>query len=244
MINIVIPMAGRGARFAAAGYAVPKPLVPVNGRPMIELVADNVRPAAEHRFIFIALREHLREHGVAELLGEIAPGCEVIALDEVTQGAACTVLLARELIDTSDPLMIANSDQWVEGEIDAYLARLDDPAVRGLIMTMWADHPKWSYARIGPDGTVSEVVEKEVVSNEATVGIYNFRCGSDYVRAAEAMIAGERRVNGEFYVAPVYNELIAEGARVVFHNVGAVGDGMYGLGTPEDLEQFLASGHA
>ena len=152
MINVVVPMAGRGARFTAAGYDMPKPLVPVGGRTMIELVVDNVRPAGEHRFIFLALREHLRAHGVAQTLERIAPGCEIVVVDEVTEGAACTVLLARELIDTPQPLMIANSDQWVEDGIEGYLARLDDASIGGLIMTMWADHPKWSYARIGEDG--------------------------------------------------------------------------------------------
>ena len=101
------------------------------------------------------------------------------------------------------------------------------------------DDPKWSYARLDGAGRVLEVVEKEVVSNDATVGIYNFRSGADFVRGADAMTAKGLRVNGEFYVAPVYNELVAEGKRLGVRNIGAVDRGMYGLGTPEDLERFL-----
>lgn len=240
-LNIVIPMAGRGSRFASAGYDVPKPLVPVHGQPMIACVVQNIRPARDHRFIFIVLAEHARERGVPELLGELAPGCEIVIVDATTQGAACTVLLARELIDGPAPLMIANSDQWVGCEIDDYLAATDDEGVDGVIMTMWADHPKWSYARLDADGRVTEVVEKEVVSNDATTGIYNFRRGDLFVGAADRMIEHDLRVNGEFYVAPAYNSLIDDGAEIRAFNIGAEEHGMYGLGTPEDLETFLAS---
>lgn len=239
-LNIVIPMAGRGSRFADAGYDVPKPMIPIHGKPMIEWVVENLRPARSHRFIFLCLAEHLRRYDMARRLSEIAPGSEIVPVDGITEGAACTVLLARELIDTDAPLMTANSDQWVDLAVDDYLRRSDDPSLAGLIMTMWADHPKWSYVRLD-DGVVAEVVEKEVVSNEATVGIYNFARGSDYVRAADAMISADLRVNGEFYVAPIYNQLIADGLSIGFENIGSVEDGMFGLGTPEDLEAFLAS---
>lgn len=240
-LNIVIPMAGRGSRFVDAGYDLPKPLIPVYDKPMIEWVVDNLRPSRPHRFVFLCLAEHLRRYDVAARLSDIAPGSEIIAVDGVTEGAACTILLARDVIDTDAPLMTANSDQWVDSPIDAYLEKSDDPTLTGLIMTMWADHPKWSYVRLNDDDEVVEVVEKQVVSNEATVGIYNFARGADYVRAAETMIARDLRVNGEFYVAPTYNQLIEEGSFIGFENIGSVEDGMYGLGTPEDLEAFIAS---
>jgi dTDP-glucose pyrophosphorylase len=204
-------------------------------------VVENISPAREHRFIFLVLADHARDFGVGALLQEIAPGCEVVLVEETTEGAACTVLLARELVDGPAPLMIANSDQWVGCDIDAYLAATEDREVDGLIMTMWADHPKWSYVRIHESGLVIEVVEKEVVSNDATTGIYNFCRGADFVWAADRMISQDLRVNGEFYVAPVYNRLIENGAEIRAFNIGAAERGMYGLGTPEDLDVFLAS---
>jgi dTDP-glucose pyrophosphorylase len=191
--------------------------------------------------VFLILREHADAFGFDRHLRGWAPGCEVRNVETVTEGAACTVLLARDLIDTNDPLMIANCDQWVDANINDYLATLDREQADGLIMTMWADDPKWSFVRLGPGGTATEVVEKVVVSNEATVGVYNFRHGKDFVRAADAMIVKNLRVNGEFYVAPVYNQLIAEGQKVVVHNVGREDGGMYGLGTPADFERFVAS---
>jgi dTDP-glucose pyrophosphorylase len=243
-LQIVIPMAGRGSRFSQAGFTTPKPLIPVGGRPMIQWVIDNIRPTRAHRFIFLGLAEHLQAYPEVPMeLKRLCPGCEIVPVAQVTEGAACTVLLARKFIDSSDPLMIANSDQIVDLEINDYLSAGDAADVTGLIMTFWSDHPKWSYCRLRPDGGVSEVVEKQVVSNEATVGIYNFRHGHDYVRAADAMIAANLRVNNEFYVAPTYNQLIGEGARIITMKTGRELQGMYGVGTPEDLELFKKTGY-
>ena len=242
MIQIVVPMAGRGSRFANAGFTVPKPLIPVGGKPMIQWVIDNVRPAQPHTFTFICLKEHLeRFPEVPETLRSLCPGCNIVTVSEVTEGAACTVLLAKEFIDNEDALMIANADQFVELDIDSYLAEMDIQKADGLIMTFDASHPKWSYCRMNENGTVSEVLEKQPVSNEATVGIYNFRRGADYVRAAERMIADNLRVNNEFYVAPTYNQLIGEGGKVVVCRTGREYEGMYGLGVPEDLEFFKST---
>jgi dTDP-glucose pyrophosphorylase len=239
VLNIVVPMAGRGSRFAAVGFTDPKPLIPLGGRPMIQWVIDNIRPQRPHRFLFLCLAEHLERYpALKPRLESLCPGCVVIPVDRVTEGAACTVLLAREYINSDAPLMIANSDQFVELEVEAYLAQLDQPGVAGIIMTFWSDHPKWSYCRLRPDGSVSEVVEKQVISNEATVGIYNFAKGSDFVAAAETMIARNLRVNGEFYVAPAYNLLIEQGARILTVATGREGAGMHGLGTPEDFRLF------
>ena len=239
LTNIVLPIAGRGSRFADAGYTLPKPLIPVHGVPMIEVVVNNIRPSTPHQFIFVALQEHLDHLGMRETLRRIAPGCHIIPVRAVTEGAACTVLLARDLINNAQPLMMANSDQWVDFDVDDYLQTMEKSGAAGLIMTMRADHPKWSYVGFGADGSVNRVVEKQVISNEATVGIYNFRSGADFVRGADAMIAKNLRVNNEFYVAPVYNELIAEGATISTYNVGEEGAGMYGLGIPSDLNLFL-----
>lgn len=234
MLNIVIPMAGRGSRFANAGYVLPKPLIDVNGSPMIEVVTGNITPGCEHRFIYICQQEHLEHYHLADRLEGISPGCVVITVDHITEGAACTVLLAEKYIDNSSPMMIANSDQFVDTDINKYISALGN--YDGLIMTMPADDPKWSFIQYDSQGYVTMVREKEVISNEATVGIYNYAKGSDFVKYAKQMIAKNIRVNNEFYVAPVYNEMIKDNKKIVFKNVG---ENMHGLGTPEDLEKFL-----
>ena len=236
MLNIVVPMAGHGSRFSKAGYLDPKPLIPIHGMPMIELVIRNLTPLRPHRFVFVCQRTHIDSYPLLQTLQSAAPGCEVIPIDGVTDGAASTVLLARHFFENRDPLMIANCDQYLDYSIDTYLDDMDHRKLDGLIMTMPADSPKWSYVSYDSEGYVSTVVEKKVISDQATVGIYNYAKGVDFVRAAVRMIANNERVNGEFYVAPVYNSFLAEGARIGFHDVGSA---MYGLGVPEDLESFL-----
>jgi dTDP-glucose pyrophosphorylase len=240
MLQIVVPMAGLGSRFADAGYEDPKPLIPIHGMPMIQVVSENVRPEREHRFIYICQAEVARRYDLQDRLGHISPGCVVVEIDGLTQGAACTVLLAAEYFG-DDPIMVVNSDQFVTTRIDHYLATSDTPDLDGLIMTMeLRGDPKWSYVELDDRERAVRVVEKEPISEHATVGIYNFARGSEFVAAAERMIELDERVNGEFYLAPVYNQMIAKGAAIGVHSVGPEATGMYGLGVPVDLERFLA----
>tara|TARA_B110000967_G_C18898615_1_gene572734 strand:- start:1299 stop:2036 length:738 start_codon:yes stop_codon:yes gene_type:complete len=232
-------MAGAGSRFVAAGYKDPKPLILINHVPMIRLVIENLRPKTEHRFIFICQQAHIDAYGLVEKLGAWAPGCQIIGLRGLTDGAASTVLCAEQWIDNASPLMIANSDQYIDANINIYLEYMKARELDGLIMTMKANDPKWSFVGVSGDGMVSRVVEKEVISNEATVGIYNFKQGRDFVAGAKNMISKDLRVNGEFYVAPTYNELISSGAKIGWYNIDDEGSGMHGLGTPSDLDLYL-----
>lgn len=242
-INIVIPMAGAGSRFSNAGYKMPKPLINVCGKSMIEVVVSNLRPKLSHKFIFICQKKHVQLYSLQKKLNALSKNCEIIEIDGLTDGAACTVLAAKKYINNDSPLMIANSDQYIDYPIDSYLDRLTKENLDGLIMTMKANDPKWSYVGFeGESDFVDRVVEKEVISNEATVGIYNFKNGSDFIEAAEKMIERNERVNGEFYVAPVYNSLIKERFyKIGFDNIGSERCGMYGLGVPADLEFFLST---
>lgn len=237
MINIVIPMAGRGSRFASAGFELPKPLIDVMGKPMIDWVIDNIAPKELHRFIFLCLQEHLDKYSLENHLKSKAENCVIVPVNEVTEGAACTVLLAERYIDNDSPLMIANSDQYVDVSIDEYMYSMGKND--GLIMTMKATDDKWSFIKYDENGFVTIVREKEVISDEATVGIYNFARGAEFVKYAHDMIEKNIRVNNEFYVAPVYNMMIEDKKKIGFYNVGKVDNGMYGLGTPDDLKRFL-----
>lgn len=239
MLNIVIPMAGRGSRFAEAGYKDPKPLISVHGKPMIQVVVENLTPRIEHRFIFICQNQHIKDYNLIPKLKSYAKNVEIIGIDGITEGQVCTVLKAKELINNDEPLMTANSDQYIDFDINDYLEDMEKRQLDGLIMTMKADDPKWSYAKTDTQGLVTETAEKKVISEDATVGIFNFRRGRDLVRAAEAMIKDNIRVNGEFYTCPCYNYLIKEGRRIGIYGIGKEYDGMYGLGIPKDLDFFL-----
>lgn len=232
-LTVLIPMAGAGSRFAKAGYELPKPLIEFHGKPMIQHVIDNLNVDA--KFVFVVQEEHYKKYNLGAYLNLMAPGCEIVQTNGVTEGAACTTLLAKNFINNDRHLLIANSDQFVEWDsCDFMYSMLCDDADGG-ILTFEASDPKWSYVRLGADGYACEVAEKKVISNEATVGIYYWKKGSEYVRLAEQMIANNIRVNNEFYVCPVYNEMFKESKRVKIFRA----EKMWGLGTPEDLNIFL-----
>jgi dTDP-glucose pyrophosphorylase len=239
MLNIVVPMAGAGSRFIDAGFNDPKPLICINKTPMIKVVIDNLKPNQPHQFIFICQKKHIELYGLNSKLSSWALNSKLIEIDGMTEGAACTVLAAKQIINNNIPLMIANSDQFIDLPIDVYLQRIEELNLDGLIMTMTANDPKWSYVKLDNLGFVTNVVEKKVISSEATVGIYNFKRGSDFVIAAEKMIINNERSNNEFYVAPVYNNLISKPSKIGIFNIGKEGDGMHGLGTPRDLDLFI-----
>jgi dTDP-glucose pyrophosphorylase len=243
MINIVIPMAGAGSRFMIAGYKDPKPFIDVLGKPMIQWVIENLSTGIDHRFIFICQSKHVQEYHFESRLKTMLTNFEVISIDGITQGAAETVLLASSLINNDNPLLIANSDQYIEYNLENFMFLMNDGNSDGTILTMTSNNPKWSYIKFNDTLHVTEVREKEVISSEATVGIYAFARGKDFVRAATKMIEKELRVNGEFYVAPVYNELILEEKTITFQNIGTDAEQMNGLGTPEDLELFIQKAH-
>jgi dTDP-glucose pyrophosphorylase len=208
-------------------------LIDVNGKPMIQVVVDNLN--VEAHFIFICQKEHYEKYNLQSVLNLIAPGCDIIQVDGVTEGAACTTLLAKELINNDEPLLMANSDQFIEWNSNECLYAFTADSVDGGIVTFESTHPKWSFARLGEDGMVCEVAEKNPISNLATVGVYYWKNGSDYVKYAEQMIQKNIRVNNEFYVCPVFNEAIGDGKKIRTKNINK----MWGLGTPEDLHHYL-----
>lgn len=238
-LNIVIPMAGRGSRFSEAGYKEPKFLIPILDKTMIEVVVSNLTPKREHKFIFVCQKEHIEKYDLKNKLSKLAENIEIIGICGITEGQVCTVLNAVDFINNEEALMTANCDQYIDFNIDDYLDYMDDKKYDGLIMTMTSKDEKWSYAKIDANGIVTETAEKKVISNEATVGIYNFRHGKYLVNAANKMILDNIRVNGEFYTCPVYNYLIQDGYKIGIYNIGEEYNGMFGLGIPKDLELFL-----
>lgn len=230
-MNIVVPMAGAGSRFEKAGYSFPKPLIEVKGQPMIAKVVENLD--LQGTYIFLVQKAHYDQYNLESLLKMIAPGCKIVQIDGVTEGAACTVLKAKEFIDNDEQLIIANSDQWIKWNSFETISSFND--ADGGILTFKSVHPKHSFAKVNGYGFVTEVAEKNPISSDATVGIYHWKRGSDWVKYAEQMIEKNIRTNNEFYVCPVYNEAIQAGLKI---KAGLV-DEMWGMGTPEELNNFL-----
>ena len=234
-MNILIPMAGAGSRFEQAGYTFPKPLIDVNGKPMIQVVVENLN--VDGRFIYVVQKKHREKYNLDSMLNLITPGCKIVEVDGLTEGAACTTLLAKEFIDNEEPLLMANSDQFVEWNSNEFMYKMQESSIDGGIVTFNSTHPKWSFVKTDEYGFVTEVAEKNPISDMATAGIYYWSKGSDYVRYTEQMIDKNIRVNNEFYVCPIFNEAILDNLKVKTHQI----EKMWGLGTPEDLNSFLTN---
>jgi dTDP-glucose pyrophosphorylase len=237
-INVVIPMAGLGSRFADAGYSKPKPFIDVNGKPMIVRVLENLNiPNAN--YILIGRKENLLKE--AELVRQIKEefNVEFIGIDNLTEGTACTILFARKLINNDSPLLIANSDQIVDFDINDFVEDNFKRNLHGSILVFkdLTKNPKWSFAKLDSNKNVIEVKEKVAISDLATVGIYLFSQGTDYVDNAIDMIINNDRVNMEFYTCPVYNYLISNQGKIGVFEI-SMGQ-MNGIGTPEDLREYL-----
>jgi HAD superfamily hydrolase (TIGR01509 family) len=230
-IIVLIPMAGAGSRFEKAGYTFPKPLIEVCNKPMIQIVVDNLN--VECKFVYIVQKEHYDKYNLKYLLNLITPNCEIVTVSGLTEGAACTTLVAKDYINNDKHLIIANSDQFIDWNSLNFYYFINEKQ-DGTILTFESTHPKWSFVK-EVNGYISEVAEKKPISNIATVGIYHWKKGSDYVKFAEKMISKNIRVNNEFYVAPVYNEAIEAGLKIKSFSI----EKMWGIGTPEDLNFFI-----
>ncbi len=236
---IVIPMAGAGSRFTKAGYKNPKPFIMVDGKFMIMSVLENIAiPGA--RYVFICQKEHLAEFG-AEFIEQIKlksfiKDFDIIGIDGLTDGSACTVLLAEKFIDNNQELLIVNSDQLLgPNDIIEAVRYFEKEKADGGIICFFNKEPKWSYVDINENRLISRVVEKQPISDHATVGIYWFSEGRNFILSAKEMIQKNDKVKNEFYLAPVYNYMILDNMKIkpYFINI------FKGLGTPDDLERYL-----
>ena len=232
-LTVLIPMAGAGSRFQQAGYTFPKPLIDVRGKPMIQLVVENLNIKAN--YVYVVQKEHREKYNLDTLLNLITPNCKIVEVDKLTEGAACTALLAKEHINKDTPLFFANSDQFVEWDSNEFLYKMNETNADGGIVSFRATHPKWSFAKVDEKGLVTEVAEKNPISDIATVGYYYWKKGSDFVKYAEDMIEKDIRVNNEFYVCPVLNQAIEDNKEIRTFDIPK----MWGLGTPEDLKYYL-----
>jgi len=235
-MNILIPMAGRGSRFKKANFSLPKPLININGKSMIELVIDNLDQHTNDKFIFLVRDEHVTNYGIDDSLRAAMPNCEIVIVDHITEGAACTCLLAKHLINNDEELLIANCDQLMVWNRLNFNTLKNLVVPDGIVFIFESTSPNNSYVKIDDNFHIKLAIEKRVISNHATCGVYYWKRGEDFIESANRMIAANERFRAEFYVCPTYNYLIQDGKVIVPFFT----DKHYPIGTPEDLQSYLS----
>lgn len=233
-MKLIVPMAGQGLRFLNAGVKVPKPLVDVMGQSMLNWAMKSIQGMIPSQTIFIILKEHDREYGLANSLRAQYPGATVITLDEVTEGQLATVLTAKSHFDAED-ILVANCDTYIVSNLaEDIRTRADD--CTGIISVANMPGDRWSFARTDEMGRVVEVTEKVRISDHASTGLYYFSNGEQFVSVAEEIIANREKTKGEYYVIMVYQKYIERGWKVTISQASE----MWDMGTPEALAKFEA----
>lgn len=237
-MNFIFPAAGRGVRFRNVGITTPKPLILVENIPLLVWAIGNFEINSSDKVWIIIQKNDQIEEFIHTNFPKLYKQCNFIVLKEITSGPATTVSMALNNVNDYEPILIANTDQYVFKNLSDFTKSVDDSKSQGTIMTMEAGGNQWSYVSRGQDNAVERVVEKQQISDEATVGIYGFKESRFFKDAYANMRANENTVNGEYYVAPSYNYLIKCGLTVSTFHIGKYGDDITGTGTPEDLNQF------
>jgi NDP-sugar pyrophosphorylase family protein len=238
-IQLVIPMAGLGSRFSQAGYKVPKPLIEIHGIPMYQVVIDNLMHESVASLTIVCPRKWGLTREIVGFGSTHGIPVNIIEIDGLTEGPASTVWLAKPHLDPDLPVVVANSDQYIDADLSGFYDGVSGPGSASVILCMEDSDKKWSYVRQSSEGLVEEVREKQVISNLATVGIYGFSTASVMLGAFQEMFSAKDSTLGEYYVAPSYNYVIKQGHPVSVVNLGPIGTVMHGMGIPVDFESFL-----
>ena len=220
-MNILLLMAGSSDAFKEAGYTYPKNLIEIEGQPLLQLVIEKLEGliAADNHLICMVQREENRRSYISSVIHLLVPNATVLEVNKETAGAACTALLAIEHINTADPLVIINSDQILEVDLSEIFSEFQRQKLDAGTIVFEAVHPRWSYVRCNSDEFVVEAAEKRPISKLATAGVYYFAQGQDFVEAAISMIKKDAHVGNQFYVCPVFNEMLLKHAKIGTHHI-------------------------
>tara|TARA_Y100000401_G_scaffold71681_1_gene57736 strand:+ start:361 stop:1515 length:1155 start_codon:yes stop_codon:yes gene_type:complete len=230
--NILVPMAGLGSRFIKEGFKVPKQIINIKDKHLIDISLDCLN-YKDCNLIFVLRDEHVYNHHMDELLmKKFGDDISIVVLDQLTDGSVCSCLFAESLIDNDSPLVIHTLDIEFRPVFDPHVMEILD--ADGLILTFKSNSTNYSYAQLDKDGNVIKTAEKKAISPNACVGIYGFKKGSDFCKYAREMIERDLRTKNEFYISPLYNVLIEDGKKIVTEDV----DKMHIFGTPDEYHFY------
>ncbi len=235
-VNVLVPMAGPDDAFKQKGYTYSKNLIELHGKPLIQHVYDSLSQVPDSRFIFVIRKDEDLKYHLRNVLKLLSPDCEIVVADALTAGAACTALLAVEHINNETPVLIANADQIVDVNFAEIIHHFQSRNLDAGTIVFDSVHPRWSFVRLNDAGYVIEAAEKRPISRHATAGIYYFKHGKAFVKAAMQMIKKDAQVDGIFYICPTFNELILEQAKIGVYKISR--DSYFSIATPEGVQVY------
>lgn len=235
-MRVVVPMAGGDEAFRQKGYTHSKSLIEIDGRALIQHVFERLQALPDAEFVFIIRKEDASRHHLADVLGLLVPNCRIVYAESQTAGAACTALLAIEHMESNGELVIANGDQLITADLAAAIVDFRKRGLDGGTVVFDSIHPRWSYVRVNHEGFVEEAAEKRPISRTATAGFYYFRRGEDFTQSAMRMIRKDAHVNGQYFVCPVFNEMILRQKRIGIWRIRR--EEYFSFGTPQGVEVY------
>jgi dTDP-glucose pyrophosphorylase len=242
-LNVLVLLAGSSQAFAQQGFIYPKYLTEVRERPLLQYVLDSFQPLIEApqfdpAFHFLILKEDADKYHLDHVIKLLMPQAHIIQVEGNTKGAACTALLAVDAIQNDTPLLVVNGDHLLQRTYPEAIEHFMHRALMGGIVTFESVHPRFSYVRLDDtEQEVLEVAEKRPISKHATAGVYYFSKGIAFVESAMKMIEKDAHVNGHYYLAPSYNELILSGGKVGIYPIPR--QHYTALATPDDVKAFM-----
>ena len=232
MINIVVPMAGRGQRFLDKGISTPKPLLEINSEPFISYVVDSVS-FKKANFYFLIREQHLKENNFDEIFKKKKINYKIIPIKEDTEGAACTVLIGTKEMNSDLPLIVKDCDQVMNWSHENFLEFVNRRKNDGVLVTVPTTNPGFSYVELLDDmSTVTRTREKEVISSFENTGCYYFNKTAEYEYYENLMIKKNIRVKNEFYVSQIYNEYILDNKKIIHYPIVEI----FSINTPAELK--------
>lgn len=241
MLNIIIPLAGPSDIFYNAGYIYPKPLIEVQGRPMIEVVLENpLLIKGDKRFVFIVKEEDCVKFHLDNTLRLLDENCKVVILKKKTSGALCSILMCIDMLEKNDEMLVLNADQLIDMDFNQPLEFFRKEDTDSGIVTFPSIHPRWSYARL-QDNNVVETAEKNPISNKAIAGFYYFKKTGDFFENAFAAIRKSSGFEGNYYTSFVINQYILSNRKVMHY---AIDKGKYfSFYSPQMITEFENAAH-
>lgn len=238
MLTIAVPMAGNSFFFPEADHKFPKMFIEINGRPMIQLVLENlIKIQGDIRFLFIINESDAKKYHLDNVLRMLTDNnCDIVMQRSSTKGAVCSLLLGAKYLNHDNPILITNVDQIIDHNLNNILSHFNAIDADGGVACFDSVHPQWSYARVIGNDMLVETAEKSPISRNAIAGLYYFRRGRDFIDSAMKTIEKDRSLDGVFYTSLTFNEMILQNKQLFAYRIAP--DEYHSFYSPNKIAEY------